>query len=268
VTAPRGGLLVRLAALEREVDRLPIDPEEQALIVAGLKAAVAGEEATPAQVLAVERWRLGRDPEADAAIWAQLSVEELRALASRALPGEEEDGGATLSGDGGGLSAGRQPVRPLSAEVAGDVELKVARGTRRPDRNGDPEPMLTLHSLVHPHGEREDEVAFAAGFDGRGPHDRVWRSATFQGFDLDLPQADALASGVSQDKGPIDGRIERHMAQVHRRLGYLNACRAGRARRRNGGRSGSRVVLASGGRAAIVAGRKSQPQRRGSGCYE
>jgi hypothetical protein len=96
----RRGLLVRLAALEREVERLPMDPEEQALIVAGLKTVAAGEEATPAQALAVECWSLGRNPEADAAIWAQLSIEEVRVIASL-RPGEEEDGGCTPSGDGG-----------------------------------------------------------------------------------------------------------------------------------------------------------------------
>jgi len=90
VTAPRGGLLVRLAELEREVDRLPMDPEEQALIVAGLKAAAARAEATEAQALAVERWRLGRNSVADAAIWSQLSIEELRAIASFPLPDEED----------------------------------------------------------------------------------------------------------------------------------------------------------------------------------
>jgi len=90
VTAPRGGLLVRLAALERDAARLPMDPEEQALIVAGLKAAAAGEEATEAQALAVQRWRLGRNPVADAAIWSQLTKQDLRAIASFPLPDEED----------------------------------------------------------------------------------------------------------------------------------------------------------------------------------
>jgi hypothetical protein len=67
-----------------------MDPEEQALVVAGLKTVAAGEEATPAQVLAVERWPIGRNPEADAAIWAQLSKAELRAIASFPLPDEED----------------------------------------------------------------------------------------------------------------------------------------------------------------------------------
>ena len=83
------GLRARLAELERDVERLPMDPEEQALIVAGLKAVAAGQEATEAQALALERWPLGRNPEADAAIWAQLSIEEVRAIASL-RPGEED----------------------------------------------------------------------------------------------------------------------------------------------------------------------------------
>jgi hypothetical protein len=102
VTATGRDLCARLAALERDVAALPvpIDPEEQALIVAGLKTVAAREEATPAQVLAVERWQLGRNAEADAAIWARLSIEEVRAIASL-RPGEEEAGGCTRSGDGG-----------------------------------------------------------------------------------------------------------------------------------------------------------------------
>jgi hypothetical protein len=100
----RGELHARLSDLERDVDALPVvvDPEDQKLIAAGLKRMAAGETMTPAQVVAMERWPLGRNPEADAAIMSQLSLEELHALASRALLGEDGYGEATPSGDGAG----------------------------------------------------------------------------------------------------------------------------------------------------------------------
>jgi hypothetical protein len=79
-----------------------MNPKDQELIVAGLKAFAAGEETTSDQAVAIEQWPLSRNPEVDKAIWSQLSVEQLGAIASLPRPGEEEAGGCTRSGDGDG----------------------------------------------------------------------------------------------------------------------------------------------------------------------